>query len=58
MGSLRQGGARGTGFARDHTQPDSGNPEYTVEGRLRLRQKWERFGPNASAVISYLDQVG
>lgn len=33
-------------------------PEYTVEGRLRLREEWERFGPHACAGTSYIDEVG
>lgn len=33
-------------------------PEYTVEGRLRLREEWERFGPHAAAGTSYIDEVG
>lgn len=33
-------------------------PEFTSEGRLRLREEWERYGPHAAAGTSYLDEVG
>lgn len=29
-----------------------------MEGHLRLREEWERFGANVSASTSYLDEVG
>ncbi|MFD0361172.1 hypothetical protein ACFQZZ_06880 [Nocardia sp. GCM10030253] len=38
-----------SGFARSE-------PEHTDAG-LRLREEWERFGPNAASGISYLEEV-
>lgn len=33
-------------------------PEFTPEGHLRLREKWERYDPHAAVGTSYLDEVG
>jgi hypothetical protein len=27
-------------------------------GGIRLREEWERYGPNAAAGVSYLEEVG
>ncbi|MEV0292509.1 hypothetical protein [Nocardia sp. NPDC050710] len=32
-------------------------PEHTEAGVLRLREEWERYGPNAATGISYLEEV-
>lgn len=32
-------------------------PETTEDGRLRLREEWERFRPRAASGISYLEEV-
>ncbi|MFI5775961.1 hypothetical protein [Nocardia sp. NPDC051570] len=39
-----------TGFTRT-------TPEQTSEGGLRLREEWERYGPNGSIGVSYLEEV-
>ncbi|MCM6774674.1 hypothetical protein NDR87_12925 [Nocardia sp. CDC159] len=39
-----------TGFT--HT-----TPEHTDDGVLRLREEWQRYGPNGSAGVSYLEEV-
>ncbi|MBL1073644.1 hypothetical protein JK358_04490 [Nocardia sp. 2] len=31
--------------------------EYTSDGRLRLREEWERFGASATTGISYLEEI-
>lgn len=32
-------------------------PEVTGDGRLRLREEWERYRPRAATGISYLEEV-
>ncbi|HET6711905.1 hypothetical protein [Amycolatopsis sp.] len=32
-------------------------PEVAEDGRLRLREVWERYGPHAATGVSYLDEV-
>ncbi|MEU3623887.1 hypothetical protein BS329_08520 [Amycolatopsis coloradensis] len=32
-------------------------PEVAEDGRLRLREAWERYGPHAATGVSYLDEV-
>jgi len=32
-------------------------PETGEDGRLRLREVWERYGPHAATGVSYLDEV-
>lgn len=32
-------------------------PEHTGPGPLRLREEWERYGPNGSSGISYLEEL-
>ena len=32
-------------------------PELADDGRLRLREVWERYGPHAATGISYLEEV-
>jgi hypothetical protein len=32
-------------------------PELAADGRLRLREVWERYGPHAATGVSYLDEV-
>lgn len=33
-------------------------PIATADGRLRLRESWERHGPHACTGVSYLEEVG
>ncbi|RDI50620.1 hypothetical protein [Nocardia mexicana] len=44
------GGELVTGVARS-------TPEHTDDGVLRLREEWERHGPNGSTGISYLEEL-
>ncbi|WP_330230693.1 hypothetical protein OHA40_32940 [Nocardia sp. NBC_00508] len=39
-----------SGFARSE-------PEHTGTGLLRLREEWERYGPNSTTGVSYLEEV-
>lgn len=32
-------------------------PEVTEDGRVRLREVWERYGPHAATGVSYLEEV-
>ena len=32
-------------------------PETTADGRVRLRESWERYRPQAGTGVSYLDEV-
>ncbi|SDN96940.1 hypothetical protein [Actinacidiphila guanduensis] len=32
-------------------------PELTGDGRLRLRETWERYGPHAATGVSYIEEV-
>ncbi|GAA1228695.1 hypothetical protein GCM10009665_18930 [Kitasatospora nipponensis] len=32
-------------------------PELTADGRVRLREAWERYGPHAASGISYIEEV-
>lgn len=32
-------------------------PEPTDDGRVRLREAWERYGPHAATGVGYLDEV-
>lgn len=32
-------------------------PEVSADGRLRLREAWERYGPHAATGVSYLEEV-
>ncbi|WP_018681971.1 hypothetical protein [Actinokineospora enzanensis] len=32
-------------------------PVPTADGRLRLREEWQRYGPHAATGTSYLDEV-
>lgn len=32
-------------------------PEMADDGRLRLREVWERYGPHAATGVSYLEEV-
>lgn len=32
-------------------------PEMAEDGRLRLREVWERYGPHAATGISYIEEV-
>ncbi|MCP2287850.1 hypothetical protein ACFYT3_15415 [Nocardia amikacinitolerans] len=44
------GGDIVSGFTRSEPEPADGGP-------LRLREEWERYGPNASSGISYLEEI-
>jgi hypothetical protein len=33
-------------------------PELLPDGRIRLHERWQRYGPNASTGISDLDEIG
>jgi hypothetical protein len=33
-------------------------PEFAGDGRIRLREEWERYGPHAATGVSYLEEVG
>lgn len=33
-------------------------PEVAEDGRFRLREAWERYGPHAATGVSYLEEVG
>lgn len=33
-------------------------PEVAEDGRFRLREVWERYGPHAATGISYIEEVG
>ncbi|UUU30029.1 hypothetical protein JIX56_09070 [Streptomyces sp. CA-210063] len=32
-------------------------PEILPDGRIRLREDWERFGPGASRGVSYIEEI-
>jgi len=32
-------------------------PELLADGRIRMHEKWERYGPHASTGVSYLEEV-
>jgi hypothetical protein len=32
-------------------------PEILPDGRIRLREEWQRFGPHAGTGVSYIDEV-
>jgi hypothetical protein len=32
-------------------------PELLADGRIRMHEKWERYGPHAATGISYLEEV-
>lgn len=32
-------------------------PQQDADGRLTLREQWQRYGPNAAAGITYLEEV-
>jgi hypothetical protein len=32
-------------------------PEVLADGRIRLVERWERYGPHASTGVSYLEEV-
>jgi len=32
-------------------------PELTTDGRVLLREVWERYGPHAATGVSYLEEV-
>lgn len=32
-------------------------PEVAEDGRLRLREVWERYGPHAATGVSYIEEV-
>jgi len=32
-------------------------PEVAEDGRFRLREAWERYGPHAATGVSYLEEV-
>lgn len=32
-------------------------PEILPDGRVRLREDWERFGPGASRGVSYIEEI-
>ncbi|WP_405436052.1 hypothetical protein OG373_04675 [Streptomyces avidinii] len=33
-------------------------PEVAEDGRLLLREEWERYGPHAATGVSYIEEVG
>jgi hypothetical protein len=33
-------------------------PEVAEDGRIRLHEAWERYGPHAATGISYIEEVG
>jgi hypothetical protein len=32
-------------------------PQFLADGRLRIHEQWERYGPNAATGVSYLEEV-
>jgi hypothetical protein len=32
-------------------------PEVLPDGRIRLHERWERYGPNASTGVSALEEI-
>lgn len=32
-------------------------PTVLADGRIRLSERWQRFGPNAASGVSYLEEV-
>ena len=33
-------------------------PELLPDGRIRLHERWERYGPQAATGVSELDEIG